>query len=45
MDAHGGKMAGFEEALQAAYEDMYTDTKMIREKRKMMRMKKQQDAQ
>ena len=35
----GGDLASFEDALKAAYEDMYQDTKMIREKRKMMRMK------
>jgi hypothetical protein len=38
--AHGGKPASFEEAMEAAYADMYKDNKMIREKRKMMRMKK-----
>ncbi|MFN3480171.1 MAG: nitrous oxide reductase accessory protein NosL [Thermodesulfovibrionales bacterium] len=36
---NGGKTATFEEALKAAYEDMYEDIKMIREKRKMMRQK------
>lgn len=35
----GGKLASFDEVMKAAYEDMYKDTKMIREKRKMMRMK------
>lgn len=39
MEAHGGAMASFEEALKASYEDMYEDTKMIREKRKKMKMK------
>ena len=38
--AHGGQLASFEEAMEAAYADMYKDNKMIREKRKMMRMKK-----
>ncbi len=33
--ANGGDIAGFDEAMKAAYEDMYTDTKMIRERRKM----------
>lgn len=33
---NGGKIATFEEALKATYEDMYDDIKMIREKRKMM---------
>lgn len=36
---NGGTFATFDEAMKAAYEDMYTDTKMIREKRKMMKMK------
>ncbi len=34
-----GQPAAFEEAMKAAYEDMAEDTKMIREKRKMNRMK------
>jgi hypothetical protein len=38
IDKNGGEMATFEEALKAAYEDMYQDTRMIREKRKMKRM-------
>lgn len=37
---NGGKLVGFDEAIKAAYEDMYTDTKMIRDKRRMMKMKK-----
>jgi copper chaperone NosL len=37
--AHGGDMANFDQAMKAAYEDMYSDTKMIREKRKMRKMK------
>jgi len=36
---NGGTLATFDEAMKAAYEDMYQDTKMIREKRKMMKMK------
>jgi len=39
---NGGKLATFDEAMKAAYDDMYQDTKMIREKRKMMRMKMEQ---
>lgn len=39
---NGGKPATFDEAMKAAYDDMYQDTKMIREKRKMMRMKMEQ---
>jgi copper chaperone NosL len=35
-----GAAATFDEAMKAAYEDMYTDTKMIRDKRKMMKMRK-----
>jgi hypothetical protein len=37
---NGGDRADFEAAIKATFEDMYQDTKMIREKRKMMRMKK-----
>jgi nitrous oxide reductase accessory protein NosL len=38
----GGTLATFEEAMKAAYQDMYADTKMLREKRKM---KKPQEAE
>ena len=38
--ANGGKPAVFEEAIKVSYEDMYSDSKMIREKRKMMNMNK-----
>lgn len=34
IQAHGGTIVGFEEALQAAFADLYQDTKMIRERRK-----------
>jgi copper chaperone NosL len=34
-----GRLVSFEEAMKAAYEDMAEDTKMIRERRKMKRMK------
>ncbi len=34
---NGGTLATFDEAMKLAYEDMYQDTKMIREKRKMMK--------
>lgn len=37
---HGGTPAGFDEALEAAYLSLNEDTKMIREKRKRMRIKK-----
>lgn len=40
---NGGKLAGFEEAIKTSYEDMYNDTKMIRDKRKQRKMK--QDGQ
>lgn len=36
---NGGIITGFDEALEAAYKDINTDTKMIRERRKMMKMK------
>jgi len=31
---NGGSVNSFEDAMKAAYEDIYADTKMIREKRK-----------
>jgi copper chaperone NosL len=34
---NGGKLATYDDAMKASYEDMYADTKMIREKRKMMK--------
>ena len=40
INVHGGTPASFEEAIEATYADMYKDTRMIREKRKMMREKK-----
>jgi copper chaperone NosL len=36
---HGGEAATFEAVIEATYADMYEDTKMIRQKRKMMREK------
>ncbi len=39
--ANGGELADFETAIKAAYTDLYEDNRMIREKRKMMRMKMQ----
>lgn len=41
---NGGTRATFEEAMNAAYEDMYKDTRMIRERRKMKRMQQMQPA-
>ena len=35
---NGGDVATFEQAIKASYEDMYQDTKMIRERRKMKKM-------
>ena len=40
IEQHGGALVTFDEAMKASYGDMYADTKMIREKRKMMKMKK-----
>ncbi len=40
MKENGGTAATLDEAMKAAYEDMYNDTKMIRDKRKMMKMRK-----
>jgi copper chaperone NosL len=37
VQENGGEIASFDRVMQAAYEDMYQDTKMIREKRKMKR--------
>ena len=34
MSTNGGSLATFEDAMKMAYEDMYEDTKMIREKEK-----------
>jgi copper chaperone NosL len=44
MQQNGGEKATFEAVMRATYDDMYQDTKMIRDKRKMMRekMKKKQ---
>jgi len=36
---HGGTLATFDGAINAAYESLYADTKMIREKRKLKKMK------
>ena len=38
---NGGELAKFEQAIQAAYQDMYEDTKMIRDRRKMRKMDKE----
>lgn len=39
IKANGGNLATFEEAIKGSYEDMYADTNMIRERRKMKMMK------
>jgi len=38
---NGGTLATFDQAIKAAYDDMYQDTRMIREKRKKMKMQKE----
>ncbi len=35
---NGGEIVAFDDAMKASYEDMYADTKMIREKRARMRI-------
>ena len=35
---NGGEISTFDGVIKAAYEDMYGDTKMIRERRKMKKM-------
>ncbi len=37
IKANGGSLATFDDAIKSAYTDLYEDTKMIREKRKMKR--------
>ncbi len=39
---YGGTIVSFDDAIRAAYEDMYQDTKMIREFRKMKRSGQQE---
>jgi nitrous oxide reductase accessory protein NosL len=34
---NGGTLVAFDQAIKAAYEDMYDDSKMIRDKRKKMK--------
>ena len=40
IKANGGSLKTFDEVIHASYEDMDADTKMIRQRRKMMKMKK-----
>lgn len=42
---HGAKVVSFDDAIKAAYEDMYSDTKMIRDKRKAMKAKQGEQQQ
>jgi nitrous oxide reductase accessory protein NosL len=39
LKQNGGKTGSFDDAVGAAYEDIYDDTRMIREKRKERKMK------
>lgn len=39
INENGGTLATFDQVMKAAYDDMYQDTRMLREKRKMLRMK------
>ena len=39
ISANGGVLADFDQVIKASYEDMYADTKKIRERRKAKRMK------
>lgn len=41
IKANGGSTVSFDAAIKAAYDDMYQDTKMIRDFRKMKRNKQQ----
>ena len=40
IEANGGEMVDFEAAINAAYQDMYKDTRMIRKKRQEMKKSK-----
>jgi copper chaperone NosL len=42
IKGHGGNLSTFEQAIKASYEDMYQDTRMIHERRKMKRMKEKE---
>jgi len=39
---HGGALVNFEDAMKNAYEDMYADTKQIRERKRMRKMRMEQ---
>lgn len=38
IKTHGGQLVSFDQAMRATYEDMYEDTKKIRERRKAKRI-------
>lgn len=38
VQGQSGRLATFDEAIEAAHQDLYEDTKMIRERRKMRKM-------
>lgn len=40
---NGGDLVSFEQAIKTAYEDMYADTKMIRDRRKMRKMQQKME--
>ncbi len=40
---HGGKLATYDDAVKASFEDMYEDITMIRKKRQMMKMRKEME--
>ena len=42
MQEHGGRPVNFREGIKAAFEDMYQDTLMIRKKRKLINLRKNQ---
>ena len=44
IQANGGSMGSFDEAIKVAYSDMYQDTKTIRERRKMKMLQQQKGA-
>lgn len=41
VKANGGAVASFDDAMRAAYEDLYRDSKAIRERRKAMRARQE----
>ncbi|GLI33798.1 nitrous oxide reductase accessory protein NosL [Desulforhabdus amnigena] len=45
IEENGGVPASFDDVMKATYEDMYSDTKMIREKRRMRKMQMEQKKQ